>query len=422
MQTTFYVNNRKSLIEKLPESSMVILFAGTAPHENSDRYYAFSVNNNFRYMTGLTREGVIFVIVKRDGMISERIYIDPVNELFQKVNGRQLTVECVTGINGIKDVRENTGFLRDIHAELNRYGVQNLWLDLFRNGFGDEMSKAQYFAESIKQKYPSVHIQNVSRKIAELRRIKSPEEIEKIKEAIEITDEGIDSMMSHSVPGMYEYEYEAYYNFCLKRKNAGFGCFTTLASGESSVILHYPDNNRQTRDGGLMLCDLGASVEGYGADISRTFPVNGTFTPRQAQIYQIVLDANKYAISLAKPGITMREIDNLVIDFYAERLKEINLIQSKEEVSQYYYHFISHYLGLDTHDVGDNSIPLEPGVVLTIEPGLYLEKEGIGIRIEDDVLITEEGCVILTKNVKKELKDIEDFMKNSRILESKEKR
>ena len=410
MQKSFYENNRRRLFDAMPEQSVLVLFSGRAPHSNSDHYYPFFVNNNFRYMTGLSAENFMLLLVKRDGQQYERLYIAPVDERTQKTNGRQITPEQVREIDGIQDVRENTRFISDVNLEIRKFLCTHLCLDLSRLNYQDDQTAAQRFACEIRQKYPALDIQDISAVINDMRRIKVPEEVEKLREAAAITDAGIRNMMLHSVPGMYEYEYEAYYSFSVRKAGAPISPGWIFASGENGVILHYPDNNREAKDGTVLMCDLGAMVDGYNSDVSRTFPVNGKFTPRQAQIYEIVLNCNKFITARTRPGVTMQELDALVKEYYAVELKKIGLIERAEQVDDYYYHFISHYLGLDTHDVGNNRLPLEPGVVITIEPGLYIEDEGLGIRIEDDVLVTEDGCIVLTDSIPREIEDIERLM------------
>lgn len=410
MLRTFYENNRRRLFDTMPDQSVLVLFSGKAPHHNSDHYYPFFVQNSFRYMIGFSAENFILLLVKRDGLQYERLYIDPVDELHQKTNGRQITPQQVCETAGIQDVRENTQFISDINLEIRKFLCTQLWLDLSRQNYSDDQTLSQRFACDIRQKYPALQIRDASPVLNNMRRIKQPEEIEKLRKAADITNKGIQNMMIHSKPGMYEYEYEAFYSFAVRRTGAPLSPGWIFASGDNAVILHYPNNDQRAEDGTMLLCDLGVMVDGYNSDVSRTFPVNGKFTPRQAQIYEIVLNCNKFITSQTKPGVTMQELDAMTKAFYARELKKIGLIQEDCQVADYYYHFISHYLGLDTHDVGNNRLPLEPGVVITIEPGLYIEEEGLGIRIEDDVLVTEDGCIVLTKDIPREISDIERLM------------
>ena len=225
-----------------------------------------------------------------------------------------------------------------------------------------------------------------------------------------MTNKAIQNMMIHAKPEMGENELEAYFDFVLKCNLCKHSFPSIVGSGKNATILHYGSNNQVMKDNTLVLCDLGAAYEYYNADITRTFPVNGKFTERQKQIYNIVLEGNEYIISQVKPGQTLRGLNNLLVEFYEKKLKEIGLLENGKTVRDYYWHGVSHMLGLETHDVQLSNTPLEPGNVFTVEPGLYLEDEEIGVRIEDNVLVTEEGCINLSKDIIKTVEDIEAFM------------
>lgn len=213
---------------------------------------------------------------------------------------------------------------------------------------------------------------------------------------------------------MMEYEIEAYFNFELNKRGIKEFAFDTIAaSGKNATVLHYSSNNTKTQDNELMLLDLGAQYQLYNADISRTFPLNGKFTERQKQVYNIVLKANEEVMKAVKPGVTLMELQNLCKSILAEGCKSIGLIKEDSELSKYYFHGVSHPLGLDTHDVGSRGMKLEAGMIITDEPGLYIEEEGIGIRIEDDILVTENGYENLSQSIIKSVEDIESFMSNN---------
>ena len=215
---------------------------------------------------------------------------------------------------------------------------------------------------------------------------------------------------------MYEYQLESYFDQAIKYNGATSYAFATIAaSGENSCCLHYQDNNSFANDGDLILFDLGCSLNCYCSDISRTYPINGKFTERQKQIYNIVLEGQKLVFDNAKPGVTTRELNQILVKFYAKKLKEIGLIKNgtPDEVSKYYYHAVSHHIGLDCHDLCDYT-PLKPGSIISNEPGLYIKEEKIGIRIEDDILITENGAEWLSPQILKDPNEIEKFIKESK--------
>lgn len=289
----------------------------------------------------------------------------------------------------------------------------NLYLDLERMSANREGTISHRFANEITTKYQQVRINNVYSKIGELRLKKSQEEVDKIKKAIEITKSGIEKLMSEARVGMKEYELEAYFDFNCKVKGATGLAFTTIAAaGENATTLHYVDNNCELKENDLILFDLGAEYNCYNADISRTFPVNGKFTERQKEVYNAVLRVNEEIINLIKPGMKYKDVNEKATELIAEECIKLGLIKDKSEVRKYYYHSIGHSLGMDTHDIETphRDIIFEPGVVFTVEPGIYIAEEGIGIRIEDDILVTEDGVINLSSDIIKTVEEIENFM------------
>ena len=254
-------------------------------------------------------------------------------------------------------------------------------------------------------------IKNIFPVLANMRRVKDEYEIECTKKAIYTTKLAIENMLKNAKNNKYEYEIEADFDYVLKRNNAEHSFESIIASGLNGTILHYDKNNCELKENSLVLCDLGAQYNKYCADITRTFPSKGKFTDRQKLIYSIVLNGQKLIIENAKPGISTFELNNMLIAYYEKALMEIGLITNKEEVKNYYFHGVSHQLGLDTHDIiNSHKDPLTPGCIITVEPGLYIKEEEIGIRIEDNVLITETGCEVLSKDIIKEIDDIEKYM------------
>lgn len=400
MDKQFFTRNRNNLIKNLEDNSILILFAGTAPYKSADELYQFAPNRNFYYLTGIDREKIILLISKIDGNVSEKLFIERPDPIMAKWVGAKMTDEEAKKVSGIENTDYIDKFEQTIGFILDRNRIENIYLDLERQEIRASITEAQNFAKMIIERYPYVRIKNVYHDIAKLRAIKSEEEIELIRKAIEITDEGIKYMVDNMKPGMMEYEIEAYFDFILKKNGVNEKAFKTIAaSGKNATILHYSENNCKTCDGDLILFDLGAQYKYYNADISRTFPVNGEFTKRQKEIYDVVLKAKNAVEAAAKPGLPYRELNEVAKRVLAEGCKELGLIKDDKELTKYYFHSVSHYLGLDAHDVGSYNTNLKPGMVITNEPGLYIEEEGIGIRLEDDLLITEDGCENLSKDV-----------------------
>ncbi|MDD6721522.1 MAG: M24 family metallopeptidase, partial [Clostridiales bacterium] len=236
-------------------------------------------------------------------------------------------------------------------------------------------------------------------------------EVALISKAIDITNQGLQRVLKNLKPGTREYQAQADYEYVVHYLGAEGPSFPTIAgSGKNGCMLHYETNREICQDGSLLLLDLGTRWEGYCSDITRTYPVNGKFTDRQRQVYEIVLRANKEVAAQAKPGMTTRELNDICKRVLSEGCMELGLIEKEEDIGRYYMHGVSHHLGIDVHDVTVEGVKLAPGSVITDEPGLYIDEWEIGIRIEDDLLITEDGCQVLSAGIIKEPEEIEAFM------------
>lgn len=414
MEKMVYSEHRSALMNKIDNNSIVILFAGNAPKKTGDEVYQFTPDRNFYYLTGISEENHIVVLSKFNNEISEKLFLKEIDLAKEMWNGKTLRDFEAKEISGIED----TVYMNEFYGYLNRLikGAEeiNLYLDLDRQNYCEEDSNGNRFAEVFKGKYPQVIIKNVSSNITPLRMIKSKSEIAEMQRAIDITIDGVESLMKNSKAGMKEYELEAYFDFVCKTNGAKDFAFRTIAAaGKNATTLHYVENNSEIKNDDLILFDLGAQWNFYNADITRTFPVGGKFTDRQKQVYEAVLRVNKAVIEKIKPGVVYKELNAWATDLIAEECIKLGIIKEKKDVSKYYWHSIGHNLGLDTHDVepqGRNFV-FKEGMVFTVEPGIYISEESIGIRIEDDVLVTADGCEVLTKGMMKEVSEIEAFMK-----------
>ncbi len=406
-----FSNNRKRFSEKMSAGSVLIMFAGSQILKRSDEYYDFAPPANFYYLTGIDSPEVIMVLHKKaDGSVDETLFLEPYDAHLAKWVGPVLSKEKALEKSGIKDCRLIKDFEQFITGIIFRNNVETVYMDLEKRYWKARTYRDVEFAGELSQKFPHVTIKNAYRILTDLRMIKSEEEIELIRKGLAVTKEGIEMMLKHMKPGMMEYQIEAYFLFALHKAGAKEAFKTIAGSGINGTILHYEDKNCEAKDGDLILFDLGGSVGHYRTDISRTFPVNGKFTERQKQMYNIVLEAQEIAISLMKPGLPHKAVNEAVIDHYYEELKKLGMVETKEDVSKYYFHGCAHMVGLETHDADYGEHNFEPGMVYTIEPGLYLSDEGFGIRIEDDVLITETGNEVLSKDILKTVEEIEAFM------------
>ena len=286
-----------------------------------------------------------------------------------------------------------------------------MYLDLAtETKIGEDLFSKEY-ADSLLGKYPGLSVYPIQPLMIALRSRKSKAEAEAFRAACDTTNLGIRALMAAIRPGVKEYELADVFAHVINDDNGynGISFNTIIASGPHACTLHYPRPLGECKDGDLVLCDLGARHEGYCADVSRTFPVSGKFTPIQRKIYDIVLAANEMVAQMAAPGRTIAELQAATKNFLATECVAKGLLTKKEDIDLVYYHGISHHIGLDTHDCSDRSAPLEEGAIISDEPGLYFSDLGIGVRIEDDLLITKSGCEVLTKDILKDPDALEAF-------------
>ena len=411
-----YIARRKQLLENKKENTAVVIFSGSAPMKSQDEAYPFAVDRNFFYLTGIERENMILVMRKNYlGDYSETLFIEPFDEVLAKwVGGRMREAEA-TEISGIADIANVENFPDRLNSmvEYSRgLGKLTFFLDLWRYHKDQADTPAHTLAAILQKKYPAVAIEDINGDMAAMRSVKGEKEIAFMAQAQEHTRIAIEEMMAYAKPGMNERELEGAFDFALMKQGVRDHAFHSIfAGGKRATTLHYGENDQIVKDGELVLIDLGSAYGNYCADISRTFPINGKFTDRQKELYNTVLEAQKIVIAAAKPGLTTRDLNQMVIDYYETRLDDLGLRKDGKTVRDYYYHGVSHQLGLDTHDIcTERERTLKPGMVITVEPGLYIEDESIGIRIENDVMITEDGCVDLSIAIPRTIEEIEAVM------------
>lgn len=406
-----YKSNRDQLLKSMKIGEMAVFFAGKAPASSADSLYPFRTDKNFFYMTGLKREGFILLMMKGVKEHKEVLFIAAPNFDKEKWIGRALTKEQCTVVSGIVDVQYIEGFEAHFNRLIYVATYKTVYLDLARAHSDRDGLEAHKFASQLQKKYPELRIKNVHRRMSDYRCIKSDTEIEIIRKAINLTQKGLEEVMTTLKPGDYEYVPKVEFDYSIMKNGADGNAFETIAaSGVNATILHYIENDTVMVDGSLVLMDLGAQYGEYASDITRTYPVNGHFTQRQKDIYNLVLKAHDAVIEMMQAEVAFEDLNKKSSKVLMEGLKKLGLIDKDDELSRYYYHGVSHYMGLDTHDLGRRETKLKPGMVLTVEPGLYISEEGIGIRIEDDVLITENGCEVLSADIIRTVEDIEAFM------------
>ena len=408
---------RKKVFDQMKDNSVAIFFSGVSKVSSEDEMLPFTPNMNFFYLTNIKQEHSALMLIKGIGERRTYLFIDPYSELKEKWTGKRLTTENAEALSDIKNIYTTDNFETMLSLALandnNQYGnIDCIYLDLTSP---EQKLKDNFFMKDLEMKmkvdYMDKSIVDIYPIMRDLRMVKSNYEIDCLMKAIDRTNNGISYILGKLQPGMKEYELaDEFEMYGRAHDRASLAFSTIIASGKNATCLHYPSQNDEIRGDDLVLFDLGYNYEGYSADISRTFPVNGKFSGVQKSIYEAVLNCNKAVIAYAKPGLKIKDLQEFATEFLKKECIRLGLMTESDDIRNYYYHNVSHHLGLDTHDISDREKPLEKGNVITVEPGLYFAKYNTGVRIEDDVLITLDGAVVLSKNIVKEIYEIESLM------------
>ena len=407
-----YAARRARVLEQMEKGSIMVLYSGEGIPQSMDDCCPFEANHHFFYLTGLRRENMALVLSRSAQADKTILFIEEAMPSMERWTGKRVTKDEAKAISAVDDVRFIDSLTSALGRMMAREQVEAAYFDCYRNSMTDvdsyNMQKAKAFAAA----YPATALKNAHPMLAAMRMIKDEDEIARIREAIDVTDKGLRRILATLTPGQMEYQAQAEFEYAIRWHGAEGTSFATIAgSGLNGCMLHYETNHCRMEDGNLLLLDLGAKVKGYCADITRTYPVNGRYSPRQKEIYDIVLKANQEVAKAARPGLTLKDLNEICKKVLADGLMAIGKIESADEIGTYYMHGVSHHLGLDTHDaIAHDAVPLAPGMVITNEPGLYIDEEEIGIRIEDDLLITEDGCEVLSRDVPRTTGEIEALM------------
>ena len=418
----FFAENRKRFAKLLPKNSVAIFHANDQFPRNGDQFYPFRQQSDFFYLTGIDQEKSILIIAPDcpNKNLREALFLLVTNERIATYDGHKYTREEGSEISGIKNTRWIDDFdlaLREVLATADQvFFNANEYIKLFN----EVPDRNQRFILEFREKFPLYRLERAAPLMAMLRTIKTEEEVKLLRKACDITHKAFERVLKFTRPGVYEFEIQAEidHEFTINRSN-GHGYAPIIASGKNAMVLHYIENNAQCRAGDLLLMDFGAEYANYSADMSRTIPVSGKFTDRQRACYNAVLRTFRAVSQKLVPGNTAKEVSEEAWKLMEEEMIQLGLFttadvkkQDKEKplVKKYFPHGTSHFLGLDVHDVGSYDAPLKPGMVLTCEPAIYIPEEDIGIRIENNILITQNGPVDLMEAIPVETEEIEDIM------------
>ena len=426
LPNSLFIRNRAGFAAQLPPKSVAVFTANEPMPRNGDQFYPFRQQSDFFYLTGINEENAFLILAPNypDESLREVLVIEPYDEVKATWQGEMLDTRQASEISGVKTIKGSDSF----------YSVLN---DLAFSGYGDTLFLNSYeypkyecntetiqqrFIKKIKALYPMHHYGRSAPILNTLRMIKSKEEIDITQQACDITAIAFRRCLQTVKPRMYEYEVQAEIEYIFKRNHAtGHAYDPIIAGGKNACCLHYSKNDDLLHDGDLLLFDIGCEFQNYSSDLSRTIPVNGKFTPRQKDCYNAVLRVMKEITKLYRPGGCINEINETTHRLMEQEMIRLGLFTAEDVQRQdpakplerkYLMHGMSHHIGLDVHDSIDKFKPFEPGMILTCEPGIYIREEGIGIRIENDLLITEGEPVNLFEGLPIEVEEIEEAMRD----------
>ncbi len=414
------------MAEKLKSKSALVIHSNDEFPISADAKHPFKQNKDLIYLTGVDQEETILLIAPDhpNPKFREVLFLRETNGMVSTWEGRKLTQYEAVERTGISNVQWTSNFDSIFHQVAIESEHFYLYQNEYDRGKSEVQTKNGRFIDAVQKDYPLHTYHRMAPLIHSLRKVKVEEELVPLKHAIGITNRGLSEVLNTLKPGIFEYELQAILSKAfLEKGSRGFAYEPIVAGGLNSCVLHYITNDEKLQEGDVVLMDVGAEYANYNADITRVFPVSGRFSERQGAVYQAVLNVKNYATSLLKPGILLQDYQNEVVSFMEQELVGLGLLDKSQLASQskdnplyrrYFMHGTSHFLGLDVHDVGSRYEPLEAGMVLTVEPGIYIKEERIGIRLEDDVLITENGVENLSREIPIELPDIEDWMNECR--------
>jgi Xaa-Pro aminopeptidase len=419
-----FVSNRKRLLKDLKPHSLVALNANDIMPTNSDGTMRFRQNSDLFYLTGVDQEESILILCPDfpDAKYREVLFLRETNEHIATWEGHKLTKDEARALTGIETVLWLSEFWKLFNTMMVMGDTQNVYLNTNDHYRAESTvtTREMRFVKTCMEKYPLHSYERLAPIMHKLRSVKSKFEIDLLQQACDITEKGFRRVLKFVKPGVRENEIEAeFIHEFIKSGSRGFAYEPIVASGKNSCVLHYIENDKPCADGDILLLDVGAEYANYNADLTRSIPVNGRFSKRQKEVYNAVLTVHREAIKLLKPGIKYFEYHKEVQKIMERELIGLKLIDKKDVKNQdpnrplfmkYFMHGTGHQLGLDVHDVGNMYHKMQVGQVWTVEPGIYIREEGLGIRIENNVVIQRNGVSDLMKNIPIEVEEIEEIM------------
>lgn len=422
INSQLFIDNRKRFTQELPPNSMAIFLANDEMPRSADQSFVFRQNPDLFWLSGIDQEKTILIIYPDcpNPIYREALFLRKTNEVIAVWEGHKYTISEAHEASGIQQIFWEESFepaLKSLMTYCDR-----VFVNLNENDRNDIAVpyKDIRFTNELKYQYPAHEFKRLGPIMAKLRSTKHPLEVELIQKACGITRDAFKRILKFIKPGVMEYEVEAeiIHEF-IRQRASGHAYTPIIASGASACVLHYVDNNKICQEGDMVLMDFGAEYANYASDLTRTIPVNGRFTQRQKDVYNAVLRVMKQAKSMLKPGTILADYNKEVGKIMESELIGLNLLDKEAVKKQnpenplykkYFMHGTSHFMGIDVHDIGNRYAPMQVGNIFTCEPGIYIQEEQLGIRIENDILITETGIIDLMQDIPIEVEEIEDLM------------
>lgn len=423
-----FIGNRKRLVKELKPGSIAVFNSNDIMPTNADGTMAFRQNNDLFYLSGIDQEESILVLCPDfpDKKYREVLFLRETNDHIAVWEGHKLTKQEASAISGVETVLWMSEFEKLFHHMMVMGGVDHVYLPTNEHYRADVVveTRSARFIRNCKEKFPLHRYHRAAPLLAQLRAVKSQREIELSQEACNITEKGFRRILKFVKPGVTEYEIEAeFIHEFIRNRSKGFAYSPIIASGANACVLHYLENSRVCKDGDVLLLDVGAEYANYNADMTRSIPVNGRFSKRQKEVYNAVLRVMRAASSMLKPGVVYFDYHKEVQKIMEGELLKLKLITKKDlsekngkpAVSKYFMHGTGHHLGLDVHDTANMYAKMQAGMLWTVEPGIYIPAEKLGIRLENNVVIGKNKNTDLMKNIPIEAEEIEDLMNGKKI-------
>lgn len=420
-----FIKNRQKFKSKLAKNGLAIFNSNDVMPTNADGTMPFKQNNDLFWLSGVDQEESVLVIYPDhpNHKMREILFLKETNKHIEIWEGSKLNKENAFNTSGIESVFWLNNLENKLIELILKADVLFLNKNIHNRASAEVETRDDRFRKMISKKFPNIEIKEVAPIMHELRAVKSFTEIELIQNACNITEKGFRRILPFIKPGVMEYEIEAelMHEF-LNNRSAGFAYAPILGSARNSCVLHYIENNKKCKEGDILLMDFGAEYANYASDMTRTVPVNGRFSKRQTEVYKSVLHVMKEATNMLRTGTIIAEYHQEVGKIMESELIKLSLLDKHDVQKQdpekplyreYFMHGTSHYLGLDVHDVGDFSVPIQKGMIFTCEPGIYILKEELGIRLENDILVTDDKPFDLMGNIPIEIEEIEGLMNSS---------